>query len=477
MEVRTRIAPSPTGEDIHIGNLYTALINWTVARKNQGKFIVRIEDTDRERLVEGSQERILSTLKLYGINYDEGPDIGGPFAPYRQSERLKFYQKYANQLIDQGAAYYCFCSKERLEELKKQEGLPGKKHLEYCDVNLEKATEKINAGEKYVIRLKVPSHQEVVFDDLIRGKIVISCDQIDDQILIKSDGFPTYHMAVVVDDHLMGISHIIRAEEWISSTPKHVLIYNALGWELPIFAHLPLLRNTDRSKLSKRHNAVWASWYIKEGFLPEAVLNYLALMGWSNPKEVEIFSLDEFIKNFDLKEVLPVGPVFDVTKLEWMNGEYIRRMTDEQLTKRLQDYLVDHPAKDKIGPVVPLIKERIKKLSDFIPLTDFLFEKPEYEKQIFEKVAGDKKNDLGKILSEILDSLKSLKTPWESAEFEKNFRALGERLGLSPTQIFQLIRIAVSGQTVTPPLFESIQILGEEETLGRVKIAQSLFAR
>ncbi len=475
-KVRTRIAPSPTGEDIHIGNLYTALINWAVARKNQGKFIIRIEDTDRERLVQGSEDRILSTLQQYGIKYDEGPDIGGPFAPYRQSERLELYKKYALQLVDQGAAYYCFCSKEKLEELKKQEGLPRKKHLEYCDFNIEKAKERVNSGEKYVIRLKVPSAKDVTFDDLIRGKIVINTDQIDDQILIKSDGFPTYHMAVVVDDHLMEISHVIRAEEWISSTPKHVLIYNALGWELPIFAHLPLLRNTDRSKLSKRHNAVWASWYIKEGFLPEAVLNYLALMGWSNPQGTEIFSLDEFIKNFDLKDVLPLGPVFDVTKLEWMNGEYIRKMTVEQLTKRLQEYLVDHPAKDKIGPIVPLIKERIKKLSDFIPLTDFLFEKPEYEKEIFAKVVGDKKDNLEGIFSEVLNTLNSLKTPWEAEEFEKNFRALGEKLGLSSTQIFQLIRVAISGQTVTPPLFESIKILGEGETVKRVKIAQSLFA-
>ncbi len=476
MTVRTRIAPSPTGEDIHIGNLYTALINWTVAKKNQGKFIIRIEDTDRERLIEGSEQKILSTIKAYGLAYDEGPDIKGPFAPYRQSERLKLYKQYAEELIEKESAYYCFCSKEKLEELRnKNEGKANKKHLEYCDFNLDESKKRITTGEKYVIRLKVPQNKDIIFEDLIRGEITINSDQIDDQILIKSDGFPTYHMAVVVDDHLMEITHVIRAEEWISSTPKHVLLYQALGWSLPIFAHLPLLRNTDRSKLSKRHNPVWASWYLKEGFLPEAMLNYLALMGWSHPEAKEIFTLDEFVEKFELKDVLPVGPVFNITKLEWMNGEYIRKMSGEELTKRLEDFLVDHPSKDKIAPLTPLVKERIKKLSDFIPLVDFLFSKPDYEKSIFEKVAGDKKNLLKDILSDILSTLEKASRPWDAKEFEQSFRDLADKLGLSTTQIFQLIRVAISGKTVTPPLFESIKILGEEETLNRVKTANNLF--
>lgn len=462
--VRTRIAPSPTGEDIHIGNLYTALINWAFAKKNNGKFIIRVEDTDQERNVAASEEKILSTIKKFGLIYDEGPDIGGPFAPYRQSERLEIYNKYAKELINKNSAYYCYCSKEKLEELKKTGET--KRHSNYCD----------SKGEKYVIRLKVPENREIIFNDLIRGDITINTNQIDDQILIKSDGFPTYHMAVVVDDVLMEISHVIRAEEWISSTPKHILIYEALGFKLPIFVHLPILRNSDKSKLSKRRNPVWASYYLEQGFLPEAVLNYLALMGWSYPEGKEIFSMDEFIKALDLKDIQVVGPSFDPIKLEWMNGEYIRKMTDEKLTKKLQEFLVDsprfageagHPAKEKIASVVPLIKERIKKLSDFVPLTDFLFEEAEYEVSVFEKIYPGWK----KILEQVLAKLKVLQKPWKKEDFEFTFQDLAKQLSLSNTQMFQLIRVAISGQPVTPPLFESIQLLGEEKTLERFEAA------
>ncbi len=468
-DVRTRIAPSPTGEDLHIGNLYTALINWAFARKNHGQFVVRIEDTDRERLVEGSEDRILSTLKKYGLNYDEGPDKGGSFALYRQSERLELYKKYAEELVKAGRAYYCFCSKETLEELKKQPGF--KKHSELVDHDFEDTEKKISGDEKYVIRLKVPEKKDVIFNDLIRGQITINTDQIDDQILIKSDGFPTYHMAVVVDDHLMNISHVIRAEEWISSTPKHVLIYQTLGWELPTFVHLPILRNSDKSKLSKRRNPVWASWYLKEGFLPEAVLNYLALMGWSHPEGKEIFSMDEFVEKLDLKDIKAVGPSFDPVKLEWMNGEYIRKMSDEGLTQKLQDYLVDHPNKDKIAPLVPLVKERIKKLSDFVPLTNFIFEKPEYDREVFLKIAKGHEGKLTEEAQKINDILNSLSRPWKAEEFEAGFRSLAEKLGLSVGDMFQLLRVVISGQLVTPPLFESIKIMGEDEVLNRAKSA------
>src|SRR3989344_2339857 len=281
--VRTRIAPSPTGEDLHIGNLYTALINWAVAKKNQGKFIVRIEDTDRERFLEGAEETILNSLDKFGLSPDESPKVGGDYEPYRQSERLEIYQKYAAELLEKGLAYYCNCSKEKLEELRKEEGETHvyKKHRESCDDQTK--------SDKSVIRLKVPEDEDITFNDLIRGDITINSKQLDDQILIKSDGYPTYHLAVVVDDYLMKISHIIRAEEWISSTPKHILLYRSLGWDVPIIAHMPILRNSDKSKLSKRKNPVWVTWYLKDGFLPEAVLNYLALMGWSHPEGKEIF--------------------------------------------------------------------------------------------------------------------------------------------------------------------------------------------
>lgn len=466
MEVRTRIAPSPTGEDLHIGNLYTALINWAFARKNNGKFIVRIEDTDRERYVEGAEKTILASIAAFGLKPDESPEVGGPFAPYRQSERLATYKKYAEELIAKNMAYKCFCSKEKLEQIRSEETVSKtkKKHREYCDTNA--------AGEKFVIRLKVPENEDITFDDLIRGKITINSKELDDQVLLKSDGFPTYHLGVVVDDYLMKISHVIRAEEWISSTPKHILLYRAFGWELPVFVHLPILRNSDKSKLSKRRNPVWVSWYLKDGYLPEAILNFLALMGWSHPQQKEIFPVEEFIQFLDLKDFSPVGPAFDPVKLEWMNGEYIRKMTDQELAGRLEKYLkeIDHtakniPDKEILAKLVPLIKERIKKLSDFIPLTDFFFGKPEYDLAQMEKVKIKDKKDA---LQKISEKLQQLKSPWVSKEFEDTFKALAIELGISNLDMFQLIRVAVSGQLVTPPLFESLEILGKDETLKRV---------
>ena len=324
--VRTRIAPSPTGDDLHIGNLYTALINWAYAKKNKGQFIVRIEDTDRERLVKGSEEKILSTLKDFGLTPDESPGVIGPYSPYRQSERLEIYKKYAEDLVKKGVAYYCYCSKERLDKLRQKLQAEKKipKYDKYC-LGHEACNMKHETREKYVIRLNVKENINITFHDEIHGDITFNSNDIDDQVLIKSDGFPTYHLAVVVDDYLMKISHVIRAEEWISSTPKHILIYEAMEWKKPVFAHLPILRNPDRSKLSKRKNPVWASWYLKEGFIPEAVLNYLSLMGWSHPEQKEIFSIEEFLEVFDLKDIQAVGPVFDVAKLKWLNGEYIRK--------------------------------------------------------------------------------------------------------------------------------------------------------
>jgi glutamyl-tRNA synthetase len=321
--IRTRIAPSPTGEDIHIGNLYTAYINWAFARKHDGKFIIRIEDTDRTRYVEGAEQKILQTIKDYGLDYDESVDKKGPYAPYRQSERLNIYKKYAEELIEKGKAYYCTCSKERLDEVRKKMIAEKKvpKYDKYCLNRQEEVTKEIETGSSYVIRLNVPENFEVIFNDIIRGEIKINTNNIDDQVLMKSDGFPTYHLAVVIDDHLMEISHVIRAEEWISSTPKHILLYQAFGWKLPLFAHLPILRNPDKTKLSKRKNPVWASWYLEQGYLPDAILNYLALMGWSHPEEKEIFDKEEFIKVFSLERVSPVGPAFDPKKLEWMNGQ------------------------------------------------------------------------------------------------------------------------------------------------------------
>ncbi len=459
--VRTRIAPSPTGEDIHVGTLYTALINYTVAKKNNGQFIIRIEDTDRERFVPGSEERMLASLKAFDIEHAEGPDKGGPYAPYRQSERLELYKTYAEQLVKKGAAYYCFCTKERLDELRKKQQAEKKipRYDKHCLREVQNAEFRVQNGEKYVIRLNVPENKEIAFQDVIRGEIMFDTNQIDDQVLIKSDGYPTYHMAVVVDDNAMQITHVIRAEEWISSTPKHILLYEAMGWDLPIFAHLPILRNPDRSKLSKRKNPVWASWYLKQGFLPEAMLNYLALMGWSHPEQKEIFSLDEFIEKFDLKDMQPVGPAFDVVKLEWMNGEYIRSMPIENLDLRIKNFIGEKYNPEIVSKTIPLIRERIKKLSDYKPLCEFFFKKPEQ----YEVDLSSKKELLKKVRLEL-----SAIEQWADATIGGKMQQLADRENIKTGDFFMTLRVAITGKKISPPLNESMEILGKQECIERV---------
>ncbi|MBI2641546.1 glutamate--tRNA ligase [Candidatus Roizmanbacteria bacterium] len=459
--VRTRIAPSPTGEDIHIGNLYTALINWAWAKKNKGKFIVRIEDTDRSRLVRDSEQKILKTLKAYGLTYDEGPDIGGPYKPYRQSERLDYYKKYAEELIDKGVAYYCTCTKERLDELRtlqqKQKQIP--KYDKFCLVRQTDVKQEIKKGKQFVIRFNVLSGKEIVFRDVIRGDIKILSDNLDDQVLLKSDGFPTYHLAVVVDDYLMKITHVIRAEEWLSSTPKHILLYKAFGWDMPIYAHVPILRNPDRSKLSKRKNPVWASWYLKQGFLPEAVLNYLALMGWSHPKQIEIFNLEEFVKVFDLKNIKSVGPAFDQVKLEWINGEYIRKTPDSKLKSLIFESLEKKYPEDLIEKTVPLVRERIKKLADYLPLCEFFFEKPKkYNLDLSQK------KDLLKRIYEELSKISS----WKAEVIGEKMQNLAKKLGVKNSEFFMTLRVAITGKKISPPLNESMEVLDKKECLQRL---------
>lgn len=422
MEVRVRIAPSPTGSP-HIGTAWQALFDYVFAKKNNGKFILRVEDTDRERYVPESVEQIYETLKWLGLEWDEGP--------YKQSERLDIYKKYAAQLLEKGIAY-------------EDEG---------------------------AVRFKTEKLGKTSWHDLVGDK-EISFDNgtQEDFVILKSDRYPTYNFANVIDDHLMQISHVIRGNEFISSTPKHLMIYQAFGWTPPQFAHLPVLVGSDRSKLSKRHGAKSALEFKDEGYLKDAVLNFLALLGWSHPEGKEIFTIDEMIKLFNFKDVNVSSAYFDVTKLDWLNGEYIRKMSDEELTKRLQEYLVDHPAKDKIAPLVPLVKERIKKLSDFIPLTDFFYEKVEYDTAQFQKLNIKNQKE---ILKKVLEKLEKMERLWKAGEFEQTFRNLAADEKISVTQMFQLIRVAISGQLVTPPLFESIKILEEEEAIKRVKEAIS----
>lgn len=416
METKTRFAPSPTGI-MHIGSVRTALYAFLVARHNKGVFTLRIEDTDRARLVEGSVEDIVESLKWLGLDFDEGPIY--------QSERKDLYKQHAKQLVEKDLAY-----------------------------------EKDGA-----IWFKIPADGKTSFVDIIGSrKIEFENSSQKDFVILKSDGFPTYHLAHVVDDHLMGTNPVIRGDEWLSSAPKHILLFQAFGWEVPGYAHLPLILGTDRSKLSKRHGAKGATEFRKDGFLKEAILNYMALLGWTPPSGKEILSLEKMIDEFDLKDVHIAPAVFDLTKFEWMNGEYIRKMNDEDLIKRLQEFLVDHPAPEKIAPLVPLIKERIKKLSDFVPLTNFIVETAEYDIEVFKKI---KIVNQKQVLEAIDEELKKMEKPWRADVFEKTFKDLAQKLEIKVGDMFQLIRVGVSGQLVTPPLFESIQIMGEEETLKR----------
>lgn len=435
MEVRVRLAPSPTGSP-HIGTAWQALFDFVFTKKNRGKFILRLEDTDRERYVEESVPQIYETLEWLGLDWDEGPDIGGPFVPYIQSERLDIYKKYADELLEKGLAY----------------------------------------KDARAIRFKTVKDGETKWHDLVGGKeISFPNNTQEDFVIIKSDGYPTYNFANVLDDYLMGISHVIRGNEFVSSTPKHLMIYKAFGWTPPQFAHLPVLVGSDRAKLSKRHGAKSALEFRDDGYLSKAVLNFLALLGWSHPGGKEIFDLDEMIRVFDFKDFNPASAYFDVKKLEWMNGEYIRKSQNSKLKSQILEYLkdlsdgaIDHPTEQEVEKVIPLIKERIKKLSDFIPLTDFLWEKPEYEKEIFNRL---KIQDLRLTIGKVLKTLEDMEKLWKAEEFEQTFRKLAQDLNLSATQTFQLIRVAVSGQTVTPPLFECIKILGEEESTLRIKQA------
>ena len=453
-KVRTRIAPSPTG-DPHIGTAYTALFNYAYAKKNKGKFILRIEDTDRTRLVEDAEGEIIDALKWLGLIWDEGP--------FHQSDRLELYKRAVRELVEKKAAYHCNCAPERLEKLRKDQQAKGQvpAYDQKCLRNPPKEG-------PFVVRLKVPATGETSFRDEIRGKITFQNKDIDDAVILKSDGWPTYHLAVVVDDSDMKISHVIRAEEWLSSTPKHVLLYKALNRQLPIFAHLPLLRNPDKSKISKRKNPVSISWYKDQGYLPEALLNYLALMGWSMPDSREKFTLEEFIENFDLGRVDPAGPVFDLRKLEWLNGEWIRDLSAEELTTRLKDYT--EVGETEIKRILPLVQDRLKKLSEFGQLTNYFFQT---------KVSLDsgqivpKDQDAGatkKVLKDLEDALSTLKK-WDRQSIEKALQKKPEELGWSKTDLFQTLRYVETGSKATPPLFDVLEVIGKKIAIDRLQKA------
>ena len=463
--VRTRIAPSPTGQDVHVGSVATALMNYAWAKKNNGQFIIRIEDTDRTRIVEGGEEQILKTLKRIGLIADESPEVGGPYTPYRQSERLDIYKKYAEELVVKGKAYYCICSPERLskmrEEQQSKKQIP--KYDRLCLSNQNEIIKQIKEKNlPHVIRLLIPEGQ-TKFQDVIRGEIVIENKNLDDQILLKSDGFPTYHLGVVVDDYLMKITHIIRGEEWLPSTPKHIILYNFFGWELPVFAHISLLRNPDKSKLSKRKNPVWTSYYLDQGIFPEALLNYLALMGWSHPEGKDIFSLEEYIKVFDIKDIQTSAPVFDPVKLEWMNGMYIRKYQisniKDQILKFYKEKNIDLDEK-VVEKTIPLIQERIKKLSDYLPLCEFFFQ----PHTTYEVGLEGKEDFFGKVYAELEKVI-----DWKVDLIGESLINLAKKLEIKNSQFFADMRMAITGKKISPPLNESMEILGKDECLKRIK--------
>ncbi len=460
--IKTRAAPSPTG-DPHIGTAYSALFNYAYAKKNKGKFILRIEDTDRNRFVEDSESKIIDSLKWLGINWDEGP--------YHQSERLDLYQKAAHQLVKKKAAYWCVCSPDRLQEGRKKQQEQGKApgYDKQCRFNPPSENE---ISKNAVLRLKVPQDGQTSFEDSVRGKITFKNKDIDDSVLLKSDGWPTYHLAAVVDDIDMEISHVIRAEEWLSSTPKHVLTYKALGKNLPTYAHLPLLRNPDRSKISKRKNPISIIWYKEEGFLPEALLNYLGLMGWSMPDEREKFTLNEFIENFDLARVDPAGPVFDIAKLEWLNGMWIRSSKILDLVRRIKIYSKRNEG--DIEKILPLVQERLKKLNEFDALTDYFFDKEiDIDKdQVVQKDKSTKETiDMIVILKSGLEDVN-----WKKEEIEKVITKSQKKIGWSNKDLFQTIRIAITGGKASPPIFDTIEAIGKKNTLLRLKRAADLLS-
>jgi len=471
-DIRVRIAPSPTGIP-HIGNTRTALFNFLFARKNKGKFIIRIEDTDRERYVPESLDKILEIFRWLGIAWDEGPDVGGPYKPYVQSERLELYKKYALELVEKNKAYYCFCSSERLAEMRKNQEAnhkPPKYDRQCRDLSKEVVENNLKEGKPYVIRLKVPDEGKSAWEDLILGHIEFENKMLDDQILLKSDGYPTYHLGVVVDDCLMKISHVLRGSEWVSSTPKHILLYEAFGWEKPLWGHLPVILGPDKSKLSKRHGADSALWYRDQGYLPEALLNAIALWGWVPKVDSEILSLEEMINFFDLKDITQTNPIFNPGKIDWFNGQYIRKKSDKALLELLKPFLQPEIKPELAAKILPLVKDRLVKLSDWQELTNFFIHAPEKydEKGLTQK---HEKNDVKKVLERGIELSNKLKLPWNHDEWEMEIRKIADEFGWKHADVFQIYRVAVTGKTATPPLFETMEVMGVEEVNLRMKNA------
>jgi glutamyl-tRNA synthetase len=470
-KVRVRFAPSPTGYP-HLGNIRTALFNWVFARHNNGVFVLRIEDTDMARMVEGATDVIMQSLRWLGLDWDEGP--------YFQSQRLVLYREAADGLLEQGRAYRCYCSPQRLESMRqeqmKRKQPPG--YDRHCrNLTSDECAEQEANGINPVVRFKSPLEGQTSFDDLLRGQIVFENSTLDDFVLLKSDGYPTYHLANIVDDHKMEISHVLRADEWLSSTPRHVLLYQALGWQPPQFAHLPMILGPDRSKLSKRHGATSITEYQEQGYLPEAMFNFLALLGWSLDDKTELLTGEDIVKHFSLERISRTAAVFNKDKLDWMNGIYLRGLSLEEFTSKAMPFLEKGlPAEVKrpldtsyIVKFAPLIQERARTLAEVPQLSDFFF----VDELVY---------DLGLLLGKIdkAAAIKSLQASiakmnswnnWEAASLEAVFRPLADELKLKTSVFFGLLRVAITGRTAAPPLFQTMEVLGKERCLKRLKAA------
>jgi len=454
-----------------VGTAYIGLINFIYARQRGGQFVLRIEDTDRTRFVATSEQMIFDALHWLGLNWDEGPDVGGPYGPYRQSERTEIYREHAEMLLANHTAYRCFCTAEELEASRKQQmaaKLPPRYAGTCRALSVEQIEVNLKAEKPFVIRMKVPGEGSTTFTDELRGAITFDHFNVDDQVLMKSDGYPTYHLANVVDDYLMRITDVIRAEEWISSTPKHVLLYQAFGWPVPRFWHMPLLRNLDKSKISKRKNPVSLVYYRQAGFLPQAVLNFLGLMGGGMPAEInngtEKFTLAEMVEHFNVKNIRPAGPVFDLTKLRWLNGEYLRALTPAEFYAALRSTVLSD---EYLSAIAGLVQKRIETLGQFGDLTQFFFSDnvmPAAE------VFVPKKRTMEETLAFAAEQLALLEvTDWTTEALEAALKRLGEEKEWPVKDNFMLLRAIITGSTMSPPLMESMVIFGKARTLDRVR--------
>lgn len=505
--VRVRYAPSPTG-DPHVGNIRSALFNWLFARHSAGTFIVRIEDTDQERRVEGAEGTILESLRWLGLDWDEGPEVGGDFGPYVQSERVGLYQAAAERLIASDNAYYCYCSSERLDtvrEAQQRRKLPTGYDRRCRNLSVEERASEEASGTKPVVRFKMPLTGKTTFHDFVRGDVTWENRLIDDFVILKSDGFPTYHLANIVDDNAMEISHVLRADEWLASTPRHLLMYEALGWEAPVFAHLPLILGSDRSKLSKRHGSVSLLEYRDQGFLPEAMMNFLALLGWSLDDKTTVISREDLIKNFSLERIGASPSVFDLDKLTWLDGVYIREMDVDTFAKDALPFLERDLPQEVSRPldwgyvvqVCSLIQDRARTLAETPELADFFFtEEVSFPPALIWVGMGDKAMkrlaDAGDDMSEVslpenagdvrrwLEAagkrLAALEA-WEHDPLEQACRGLVEELDTNTRRLFGAMRVALTGRTAAPPLFVTMEALGREKTVRRIEAAVDLLGR